>query len=472
MHNLQGFNPYLPLWEYVPDGEPHVFDGRVYLYGSHDAARSEVYCPGNYVVWSAPVDNLKDWRCDGESYRRDQDPSNPDGSMELWAPDVAWGTDGRYYLYYCFPFYPEIGVAVSDSPAGPFDFYGHVHHPDGRVLSEYLPFDPAVLVDEDGRVYLYYGFAPAQTNPNYPIVPSPGAMVVELEGDMCTVKEPPKMCVPGGAHSQGTGFEGHAYYEAASIRKIGRKYYFVYSSELSHELCYAVSDCPDRGFCYGGTILSNGDVGLKGNTQPVYMTGNNHGGLAECGGQWYIFYHRQTHATEASRQGCAEPVNILPDGSIPQVEITSCGLNGGPLEEKGDYSAAIACHLTGGQSQDIIVMGQDRKRIQPYIYEEDAGEPIHYIANITDGTVFGFKYFQLEKLRRVGVTLRGNAQGTMWVSTGLGATPLCGIPVQCQQQRRWIRIWGEWSTPCTGNLPLYFTYQGTGALEVRSISLS
>lgn len=56
----QIYNPYLPLNEYVPDGEPHVFDGRVYIYGSHDAPDAEVYCPGHYVTWSAPVDNLKE----------------------------------------------------------------------------------------------------------------------------------------------------------------------------------------------------------------------------------------------------------------------------------------------------------------------------------------------------------------------------------------------------------------------------
>ena len=100
----QVYNPYLPLHEYVPDGEPHIFDGRVYIYGSHDAADAKVYCPGNYVTWSAPVNNLRDWRYEGEIYRRDQDPSNSNDKMQLWAPDVTKGPDGRYYLYYCFSF--------------------------------------------------------------------------------------------------------------------------------------------------------------------------------------------------------------------------------------------------------------------------------------------------------------------------------------------------------------------------------
>ena len=112
----QVYNPYLPEYEYVPDGEPHLFEGRVYIYGSHDEAFGQRYCQGDYVTWSAPEDDLSDWRYEGVIYTKTQDPSNRDGKMDLWAPDVCRGADGRYYLYYCFSFYHEIGVAVSDSP--------------------------------------------------------------------------------------------------------------------------------------------------------------------------------------------------------------------------------------------------------------------------------------------------------------------------------------------------------------------
>lgn len=126
----QAYNPYLPLNEYVPDGESHVFGDRLYVYGSHDLAGGERYCMQDYVVWSAPVSDLSDWKYEGVSYRKDQDPSNPGGERALQAPDVAKGPDGRYYLYYCVTFVPEIGVAVSDSPAGPFEFYGHIRYPE------------------------------------------------------------------------------------------------------------------------------------------------------------------------------------------------------------------------------------------------------------------------------------------------------------------------------------------------------
>ena len=119
---MQVFNPYLPSWEYVPDGEPHVFGDRVYVYGSHDAFGAPIFCVNDYVCWSAPVNDLSDWRYEGVIYRRRQDPGNKLGVRSLYAPDVTQGPDGRYYLYYCFDFMGEMGVAVCDTPAGQYQF--------------------------------------------------------------------------------------------------------------------------------------------------------------------------------------------------------------------------------------------------------------------------------------------------------------------------------------------------------------
>lgn len=95
----QAMNPYLPLYEYVPDGEPRVFGDRLYLYGSHDNAGGTQFCEGDYVVWSAPLDDLSDWRYEGVSYPRDTDNPDDQGG-QLAAPDCVQGPDGRYYLYY------------------------------------------------------------------------------------------------------------------------------------------------------------------------------------------------------------------------------------------------------------------------------------------------------------------------------------------------------------------------------------
>lgn len=493
----QVFNPYLPLWEYVPDGEPHLFDGRVYIYGSHDAPQGDKYCVGDYVTWSAPEDDLTDWRYEGVIYRKTQDPSNAKGEMELWAPDVTCGPDGRYYLYYCFSFYPEIGVAVSDSPAGPFEFYGHVRYPahvmGGKTLQEFMPFDPAVLTDEDGQVYLYYGFAPAgekeMTLPDPESLPpeergkieqlknvamGENGMVVELEPDMVTLRNMPKPCIPGENHSAGTSFEGHGFFEASSIRKVGKKYYMVYSSHKSHELCYAVSDYPDQDYVYGGTLVSNGDIGLDGRDFPVNTLGNNHGGMVCANGTWYIFYHRQTNGTEFSRQGCAERIEIQPDGSIRQVEITSCGLNGGPLEGAGTYPAAIACHVTCKDSTARIDYQNPAMKQWTRITQDVTGgeeKSLQYLTDIRDGSVIGYKYFECKSVKSLSLKLRGDYKGKVVVSVDakgeqpVGETEVAVSSGQWTQQEVAVKL-------ADGVFALYLFFYGDGALDMETISFS
>ena len=99
MRKKQVFNPFLPLNEYIPDGEPHVFGDRVYLYGSHDHEGGYTFCMDDYTVYSAPVDDLTDWRKERVIYEADQDPAYPE-LCYMYAPDVVQGNDGKYYLYY------------------------------------------------------------------------------------------------------------------------------------------------------------------------------------------------------------------------------------------------------------------------------------------------------------------------------------------------------------------------------------
>lgn len=429
-------NPYLPGWEYVPDGEPHVFDGRLYIYGSHDKAHGTGYCQEDYVVWSAPVSDLSDWRCDGISFRKEQDSHN--GCLkELWAPDVCKGTDGRYYLYYARAFVPEIGVAVSDSPAGPFEFYGFLQHENGEIWKEDLPFDPAVLYEDEDHIWLYSGFGtdpvPGMTMDMLQQMPEfSNLSKQELEGimeHMDVMSNPSKSCsclrlasdmktvlksspvIPVHCNAAGTSFEEHPFLEASSIRKMKDTYYLVYSSIQGNELCYATSKYPDRDFIFGGVIISNGDLGYEGNTKRRAYTANNHGGMVEINGQWYIFYHRHTNLTQFSRQGCAEPITILSDGSIPQVEMTSCGLNGGALNADQPYSAHICCNIMGADGAKDIDHYENMKMDNPYITEEETGESKNqYVANLQTGSVCGVKYLNFQGEQSVEVVLRGKGQ--------------------------------------------------------------
>lgn len=484
----QAYNPYLPLFEYVPDGEPYVFGDRVYIYGSHDFAGGNRFCPGDYVSWSAPVNDLGNWEYNGISYKKDQDPTNSEGKFDLWAPDVAKGNDGRYYLFYCLSFVSEIGVAVSETPEGPFEFHGHIKYPEnidgGKELNEDLPFDPGVFVDDDGRIYLYYGFSPAYVIkppsddmfidigmevPDFSkMVVSPGSMFVELENDMLTMKDRPKMVIPGGKLAVGTEFEGHGFFEASSMRKINGKYYLIYSSELSHELCYAISDRPDGGFTYGGTIVSNGDIGYEGNEKPANIMGNNHGSIVEIGPDWYVFYHRQTHGIESSRQGCAEKITILPDGSIPQVPITSCGLNGGPLSGKGKYPAPICCNIISEKNEKKINYGESSREVLPHVFQEN--EDLQYVANVKDGDRIGYKYFDFSGTTGMKLVLRGEAEGTVTISKDSEGKEVIGS----KNLKIQVENWSEKEVSFAGAegiTAIYISFLGIGHIDIKEFEL-
>lgn len=383
----QAYNPFLPPWEYIPDGEPRIFGDRLYLFGSHDKFGGKWYCENDYVGWSAPLNDLSDWRCEGVIFTKEQDSRKGN----LYAPDVVQGLDGRFYLYYSKDDTSVIGVAVCDTPAGKYEFYGEVSYPDGKVVgdsgSEYFMFDPAVLID-DGRVWLYSGSSQRSTTTKIKRNMA-GCTVMELEADMKTVKQNPKVILPG-ARSWMTD----AYFEGPSVRKIGTLYYIVYPVRNASGLHYATSKYPDRDFIHRGSIHSTSDIGLNGHTvqNPAYPTGNNHGGMVEIDGKWYIFDHRQTNNTGFSRQAVAEPVTIEADGTIRQAEATSCGLNGRSLNDEGIYPAYIACNLMGKK----ILPGLQWPFNKPYVTQSGSDgdkDADFYIAGMKNGCTAGFKYF-------------------------------------------------------------------------------
>ncbi len=488
----QVYNPYLPLNVYIPDGEPHVFGDRVYVYGSHDQEGGHDFCVLDYEVWSAPVDDLTNWSCPGVAYRAKQDPDwNEKRGYAMYAPDCVRGNDGRYYLYYALAggglFTGNLHAAVSDRPDGPFAYHGCVRKPDGTPLTTFITFDPAVIND-GGVIRLYYGWSLAVPAERVPTGGVPmdrlkpvmmqlfeksaeeidgtpegimGANTVELMDDMLTVKRRPVRIAPGQFDADGTSFQGHAFFEGSSIRKIGDTYYFIYSSEHQHELCYATSKSPDRDFVFCGVLVSNGDIGLNGRAPQdrLMMTGNSHGSIENIGGQWYVFYHRQTHLNTFSRQGCAEKITLLPDGSIPQAEMTSCGLNGGPLIAEGVYPASICCCLTNGH--------------MPHTDQQDCQEPIphithagqeHFLAGIADGTCIGYKSFAFDGDTTLTLTLRGPANGRLHILLN-----------DMEQEAVHIAADSAWHSVslrlnARGVYALYLKYEGEAYFDMREFS--
>ena len=386
----------MPLWEHVPDGEPRVFEHngekRVYVYGSHDIAVNE-YCGRNYVVWSAPVDDLTDWTCHGVAYETHYDSI-------LYAPDVVKKGD-TYYMYAAERKGSLVVVASSKTPWGPFE----------NPVETGLGFDPGVLVDDDGRVYAYWGGCAA---PCY---------IVEMEDDMATMKEKTLVSNPLG-HSTcpwNPVDDGHislidAFFEASSPRKVMGKYVYLFSRRYEKPvpelgvytanngfLSYRFSDSPFGPFHDGGDISFNGGEIIKdadGCGTMTYQWGNNHGSIMEVNGKWYIFYHRQTGVNEYSRQAMLEPVDVAmgADGKLyigdikylngepvssGVVEMTSQGPHINGLDAYKWISAGYACHISGSRTRAYIKPG----------YEKNDGISTP-VVDMSSGTTVGFRYLQ------------------------------------------------------------------------------
>lgn len=344
-------NPILPLWEYIPDGEPRVFGDRVYLYGSHDRPGAPDFCDRKLKVWSASVDDLNNWQCHGDSFRTKdgERPSDiPWSDKEFYAPDVV-ENHGKYYLY-SYIAESKGAVGVSDRPEGPFKLHSQYKTEGAEIGDDGIFNDAGVLVDDDGRVYVYYGYLQSHMN--------------ELDGnDMCTVL--PNSYKRSVIKDDDDEPKESRFFEASSPRKINGKYYLIYSCRICPRLAYAVSDSPMGPFEYKGYIID---------AEVDYPGGNDHGSIVCIKGQWYVFYHRMTNNTIMSRRACVEKIEILPDGTIPPVEMTSLGFEDS-LDPYKIYPAEIACVLKGGC----------------FITEKDLFT--RTVSNITDGCIIGYRYF-------------------------------------------------------------------------------
>ena len=400
-------NPYLPLWEYIPDAEPYVFEDpdnpgkyRLYVYGSHDTLKT-AYCGTDLIVWSAPVEDLSDWRCDGVIFE-----SVVNGTADvLYAPDVALVEENGKKTYYLYPNNQSWGrttmVCKSDRPDGPFEV---VNWKEGSTTETegVLGFDPAVFVDDDGSVYGYWGFVESWWG--------------KLDEDnMSTLKEgeTSKRNIP--SYDQMTAFDYDptqfnivqdenvgkwGFFEASSIRKVGNKYVFIYSrnglpeeptGKNYSQLAYGYSDSPEGPWKWGGIIVdAMGEIipNENGGYDRTFAGGNTHGSICEINGQWYVFYHRNLHTY--ARQAMVEPITVewdeksVADGGevrISMAEVTSNGFFIEGLNPYVKHSAGIVSYLTGGAS------------ITPAYSEDTTTLPV---VNIRNGVIAGIKYFNFD----------------------------------------------------------------------------
>ena len=388
-HNTH--NPFLPPEHHMPDVEAHVMsDGRLYLYGSYDACKKE-YCSNFYRVAStADMENwiVSDkvmsgtnvpWFDENASVEKSQGELTPfirkmmeemeknpeldyfgttvekEQKALLYAPDCM-EKDGKYYLYFCMEDGSE-GVAVSEHPDGLFGSF---------VKLPCKGIDPAVFLDEDGKAYYFWG----QFSAN-------GVML----NDDCRSFDSDRV-----VHGLVTEQE-HYFHEGFSMRKIGNTYYAVFA-DIEHgkptSLGYATAKSPLGPFSYRGVIIDNSGCDPS--------TWNNHGSIECFQGQWYVFYHRSSRNTKINRRVCAEKIEILPDGRIPEVLMTSQG-PGAPFEPEERMYGFQTCGCFGKCYID---------------YDAHGGE--EYLKVTEDGDRAVFRYLSLKTLpQSVEIRSRGRA---------------------------------------------------------------
>jgi len=420
-------NPYLPLWEHLPDGEPRVFEDpgkpgkyRIYIIGSHDL-RFTSYCGPDIREWSAPVEDLSSWRDEGPIF------TYPiEGQWDvMYAPDlvVVKGKDGKK-VYYLYPHSRgrnrEAMVAKGSRPDGPFTPINMTEDGTRTIPGSTMGFDPGVLIDyitdkKDPdfnigyRVYGYWGFqtsSAGELDQNTMYSLKPGTQAIN--------RFQTRIFPDQDAAS-------FAFFEAASIRKIGNKYIWVYSgysgpeyglSRTNSALRYAYADSPLGPWKSGGVLVDSRGVVLNEDGTKLQTTNsghNTHGSIQQINDQWYVFYHRPPRGFGFARQSMVAPVTVKWDEkSVEQggkviingydpyakdyvwtakdsqgkeytgAEVTSEGFHIYGLDPYQYYSAGYASYLSNPNNQ------QDSWDLW------DNNMPITSVKN---GNIIGYKYF-------------------------------------------------------------------------------
>lgn len=443
-------NPLLHGLAHLADPEPRLFEGRVYLYGSLDQEGGKGYCSASYRVFSCPQEDLSAWVDEGEILARKDLP--PEAKGNLWAPDCVQGEDGYYYLYFFTQGLNAILVARSPSPKGPFAYLGKVRHDSGIPLGEksYDPvcFDPAVFKDDDGKIYLHFGFSPdALARGKYyrkrfnPAGPS----VVELGSDMLTIaRGPRRIGIPGVSGDEGSEFAGHAFFEAPSLRKIMGRYFFIYSSQAHHELCFAYSVFPDRDFHFGGVLLSNASTVIAGKEEAM-AGGNNHGSILQLHDSYYLFYHRHLGESETCRDVCLERLRLNEEGLFERAFPSSGGL--AVLPANGELSAALILAGKSPRERSLLTIKK--------------GAYLFRFAR--DGEYGAISALAFENPRAASIEATCLGGGVLLLSASLGGSPIAEIPLWESKARQ---TFASFCQPVEGEHPLYLEYRGPGRLDL------
>ena len=441
-------NPYLPLWEHLPDGEPRVFEDpdnpgkfRAYIIGSHDVAFTR-YCGPDIRMWSAPVEDLSQWRDEGPIFTH-----YVNGQWDtMFAPDLVEVKDRNtgkktYWLYPHSRGWQRVAmVCRGDRPNGPFTPVNLTEDGTKCLPGSLIDFDPSVFIenitdkkdpdyDKGFRAYVFYGFQHSTA-----VELDQNTMYSKREGTEAIDPFIPASSADGRLLDKAGSeykalYEGQNpldfnFFEASSIRQVGNKYVMVFSGYSGKEyglgntnsaLRYAFGDSPLGPWRSGGVLVDSRGVEVNEDGTHLITTNaahNTHGSLQEINGQWYVFYHRPPRGFGYARQAMVAPVKIewdkksVADGGKVRIvaydpfvknnewtaaasdgmcytgaEVTSEGFQIFGLNPYQYYSAGLACYMSGNGSNEWMQDNWDN-----WNNHMD-------LAGINNKGIVGFKYF-------------------------------------------------------------------------------
>ena len=441
--SMQAQNPYLPLWEHLPDGEPRVFEDpdcpgkmRAYIIGSHDVKNTD-YCGPDIRIWSAPVDDLSAWRDEGAVFTH-----YVDGQWDtMFAPDLVEVMENGKKVYYLYPHSRGWGripmVCKGERPDGPFTPINLTADRRKCVEGSMIDFDPSVFIEpvtkkkdpdykKGFRAYVYYGFQhsiAAELDQETMYSVRPGTQIhdyfIPSSLKYGVLRDPEGTEYPALYKGQNPG--EFNFFEASSIRQIGNKYVMVFSGysgpdyglgSTNSALRYAYGDSPLGPWRSGGVLVDSRGVVMNNDGSALTTTNfghNTHGSLQEINGQWYVFYHRPPRGFGNARQAMVAPVKIewdkKPVAKGGKVRIVGYD----PYSPDNEWMAKASNGnvYTGAEvtSEGFQIFGLDPYKfysggIACHITDNDAMQDQRDVWNNTqtltglkNGTVIGYKYF-------------------------------------------------------------------------------
>ena len=459
------FNPLLPTWEHIPDPEPQVYwskadnEWRCYIYGSHDDTGIGS-CGFNYLLYSAPVYDLSDWRYEGEYLtvldENGEVKATSGATVGLFAPDCAYDVNTDTYWMISNEFNAYSVLRVADNPCGPWP------EDEGEwFISVKAAYDPSIWIDKDGTFYIAGSCMKTVYN-NYPEIEAAVAaddyhsgmshigVLFQLKKDLTDGDGIEAISwLPNDARSYLPIYEGPSL--QGWVDELGCYVYFYVSYDVGMDgswynsgLGWLWTDDLMNGTWHFGEngveetypeldyVISGNHGNIVSDTSgryvrdaetgemvftdfPVYAYGNNHGGLAKINGKWYFFGHRQTQRTAYSRHTVAGEVQVYKDGDTPVItpfEYTSSGIAGSIpafrtiAADRTVYLIPAADHPAPSTEKNNV--HSDCKAVDPYIVATRDENAVHatYIAELRNGNIAGFKYLDFgEEETPVSVSL-------------------------------------------------------------------